>query len=426
MAHDVFVSHSSKDKTIADATCAYLETRNIRCWIAPRDILPGADWGVSIVDAIKGSRVMVLILSASANASPQIKREVERAVHHGNIIIPMRIEDVMPAKELEYFLSTPHWLDAFTTPLESHLEFLSTTIQQILSGASDDRDRRNRPLPVPVPWWRKHMLLLGVGVVSAVVIFLLMLILLRPSPVVAPVSSNGGATAATGASIDQFTGKWKRISSDTPITTAGTYVGLPTIIQAEFAGTNPTVDLTIHDDGSYEVHTVTTDKGTYTASPLQPDGSNFIAQGSFQSDISGAKDSITFMINIVAAGTQNPNLPPGNLLMTLAPQGGGAGTYWARNGDAGSPTLPGKWTNPSVPIMDSIAQHFYQSTLDLADDGHYQLQFELTEKGLFQLDGQKYSLTSGGMMPQGGQYSFQSKNKFTWVSGSGKSVWERE
>jgi hypothetical protein len=38
MAHDVFISYSSKDKPVADAVCAGPEGRGIRCWVAPRDI----------------------------------------------------------------------------------------------------------------------------------------------------------------------------------------------------------------------------------------------------------------------------------------------------------------------------------------------------------------------------------------------------
>jgi len=41
MAHDVFLSYSSQDKPIADAVCAALEAKKIRCWIAPRDVLAG-------------------------------------------------------------------------------------------------------------------------------------------------------------------------------------------------------------------------------------------------------------------------------------------------------------------------------------------------------------------------------------------------
>ena len=54
MGWDVFLSYSSKDKPVADAACHALESAGIRCWIAPRDIVPGAEWGASIVKAIAG------------------------------------------------------------------------------------------------------------------------------------------------------------------------------------------------------------------------------------------------------------------------------------------------------------------------------------------------------------------------------------
>jgi biotin transporter BioY len=135
MPHDVFVSYSSGDKPTADAVCATLERRGIRCWMAPRDILPGVDWGGAIVDAINASTVMVLVYSARANDSPQIKREVERAVHRGLPIIPFRIEDVPMSKTLEYFMSMPHWLDALTPPLQDHLDRLAETTRLILERA---------------------------------------------------------------------------------------------------------------------------------------------------------------------------------------------------------------------------------------------------------------------------------------------------
>ena len=36
MAHDVFICHSSKDRTIANAVCSTLEQNRIRCWIGYR------------------------------------------------------------------------------------------------------------------------------------------------------------------------------------------------------------------------------------------------------------------------------------------------------------------------------------------------------------------------------------------------------
>jgi hypothetical protein len=135
MPHDVFVSYSSEDKPTADAICNVLENRGIRIWIAPRDVLPGTDWGAAIIDAINRSRVMILIYSASANESQQIKREVERAVNRGIPLIPFRIEDVPMSKTLEYFVSTPHWLDALTPPLQQHLDRLADTTRLILEQA---------------------------------------------------------------------------------------------------------------------------------------------------------------------------------------------------------------------------------------------------------------------------------------------------
>ena len=96
MAHDVFISYSTEDKTVADAVCAILEGRGLRCWIAPRDIMPGADWGESIVRAIGESRLLLLVFSTNANRSKQIKREVEVAADSGVAIVPLRIEDIAP------------------------------------------------------------------------------------------------------------------------------------------------------------------------------------------------------------------------------------------------------------------------------------------------------------------------------------------
>jgi hypothetical protein len=128
MAHDVFISYSHHDKPQADAVCATLEEKGIRCWIAPRDVIPGQEWGEAIVDAIRSSRVMVLVFSSHANDSPQIRREVQLAVSAETVLIPFRIEDVAPARSLEYSLATPHWLDAMTPPFEAHLERLASAV----------------------------------------------------------------------------------------------------------------------------------------------------------------------------------------------------------------------------------------------------------------------------------------------------------
>ncbi len=57
--YDVFVSYASQDKTWADAACAVLERQRVRCWIAPRDITPGDEWGGAIIKGINATRIML-------------------------------------------------------------------------------------------------------------------------------------------------------------------------------------------------------------------------------------------------------------------------------------------------------------------------------------------------------------------------------
>ena len=132
--HDVFISYSTLDKPISDAVCAALEGHGIRCWVAPRDITPGADWSDAIIDAIADCRVCLLVLSAASNHSDQVKREVQNAVSEAKPILPFRIEDVALSKHMRYFIGTPHWLDALTPPMERHLKKMVETVAGLIAA----------------------------------------------------------------------------------------------------------------------------------------------------------------------------------------------------------------------------------------------------------------------------------------------------
>jgi hypothetical protein len=147
MTHDVFVSYSTKDKAFADGLCATLENRKIRCWVAPRDVLPGQNYAEALMEAVNASRVLVLIFSSNSNDSPHVSAEVERAVDKGIPIIPVRIENVVPTKTMENFLSSPHWLDAFTPPMEDKIEKLAETILALLGNP----DKSAEPPVIRIP-----------------------------------------------------------------------------------------------------------------------------------------------------------------------------------------------------------------------------------------------------------------------------------
>ncbi len=133
MAQDVFISYSSIDNTAAEAVCSILEQNGTTCWIAPRDITPGVPFAEAIIKAIKESKVFILVYTQNSNSSPQVIKEVDRAVHHGLSIITLRLEDVPMSDQLEYYISDVHWLDAFTSPLEQHINRLSKVVKMLLS-----------------------------------------------------------------------------------------------------------------------------------------------------------------------------------------------------------------------------------------------------------------------------------------------------
>src|SRR5687768_14923812 len=93
MADQVFISYAEEDASAAEAVCRALESQGHRCWIAPRDVLPGKDWDRALTDAIESSQLLVLIFSSRSDTSPEVKREVVQAGNHRVPILPFRIEN---------------------------------------------------------------------------------------------------------------------------------------------------------------------------------------------------------------------------------------------------------------------------------------------------------------------------------------------
>jgi hypothetical protein len=225
MAHDVFISHSSQDKPVADAACAALENAGVRCWIAPRDVQPGRAFAGEINRAIHRSKVLVLIFSAHSNKSEQVLREVQLASNAHLHIVQFRIQDVIPNEDLEYYLSAPHWLDALLPPLENHLDRLKNSVKALLqmdavqpaaSGTSSVAEKqptsavgmRTEGLPAPSARditadrssIRKLLPLAAAGALFAVIFIALGLFQLRNRPLTERRSQMSASPVATARS----------------------------------------------------------------------------------------------------------------------------------------------------------------------------------------------------------------------------------
>ena len=147
---DIFVSYAGPDREAAFQIVAFLEGHGVACWVAPRDVGPGVEYGQAIIDGIEASRAIVLVLSEHANESPFVRKEVERAVSKVKPILPVRIREVQPAGALEFFISSSQWIDAFRPPLEQHLLAL---VQAVTGAPASGPVAASSPQPAARKRW---------------------------------------------------------------------------------------------------------------------------------------------------------------------------------------------------------------------------------------------------------------------------------
>ena len=205
MAKTAFISYASEDESVAGTISAYLEQSGVSCWIASRDVRPGADYGAEIIDAIEASASLVLVLSEHANSSEFVKREVERAVSKGKPIFPVRVREVVPSKSLELFVSSAEWVDAWQPPIEQYLGRLADSIRSSAKvNASPGMARTAGPLPGSVAPRRdfQRPVMIGLGL-AVIILSVLLARSMMSRPAVPGASPSAPATSpAPAASVE--------------------------------------------------------------------------------------------------------------------------------------------------------------------------------------------------------------------------------
>ena len=184
LTYAAFISYASEDRNAAFEVCDRLEAAGLNCWIAPRNVRAGQDYGTEIIRGIEASGTIVLVLSQHSNASKFVKAEVERAYSKDKVVYPVRIEDVSPAKHLELFVSSSHWVDAFEGKLDDHFEVLVREISSLNSnGPLASTDAQAKPTKrSKLGKSRSQPLLFGVGAIAIIAIGLLLWQLGKKSP----------------------------------------------------------------------------------------------------------------------------------------------------------------------------------------------------------------------------------------------------
>ena len=113
MSAPIFISCSSQDRKAAETICKAVEQRGLQCWISSRNIGPGENFQELITRAIRSAKLMILVFSANANNSLEVKKEIALAGRYNVVVVPVRVEDVVPNDALSYELAVRQWIDMF-------------------------------------------------------------------------------------------------------------------------------------------------------------------------------------------------------------------------------------------------------------------------------------------------------------------------
>lgn len=111
MYNDIFISYSSKDRNMAFEICSFLEETGLKCWIAPRNVKAGNNFGAEIVSAIKSYKIFLLILTPDSSISKHVANEVDCAFTNNKPIVTFKIGEFVVSDALGYYLNSLHWLN---------------------------------------------------------------------------------------------------------------------------------------------------------------------------------------------------------------------------------------------------------------------------------------------------------------------------
>jgi len=152
LAGHVFISHGSDNREEANELSAFVESRGVKVWIAPRDVRPGMDYSEELQAAIEACAAFVVLVTDMANKSPYVRAETEMAFSNSKPIFPVRLSDIKPAAGLAFFLKIRHWTDAYGKSRDASMERLALELQTLCGTApAPDPEPAVSAAPTPAP-----------------------------------------------------------------------------------------------------------------------------------------------------------------------------------------------------------------------------------------------------------------------------------
>jgi formylglycine-generating enzyme required for sulfatase activity len=164
MSRQVFISHASANAELARRICGGLESRELPCWIAPRDIRFEGTYGPEIAKGLHECRIFLIIVSEAAEGSEHVEREAAMAADAGKRIIPVIVDPSASGSRLSYYLAGRQQFPCRSGADDAFLDGLAAAIQG-RPGAHATEPRAAKP-GRQSGRWRPAMLLAAIATVA--------------------------------------------------------------------------------------------------------------------------------------------------------------------------------------------------------------------------------------------------------------------
>lgn len=142
MAHDVYLSYDEKDLDTALNVCETLESNGLTCWMKNRDV-DDNNRVKAITNAIKQTRLLLLIHSKNSQRSKFINNEVNEAFDAGRSLLVYYIDDSKLEGNLEYFLKAKPSIKAYPNPEEENDVLIKLTKSLVKKQKKQDNNIKN-------------------------------------------------------------------------------------------------------------------------------------------------------------------------------------------------------------------------------------------------------------------------------------------
>ncbi len=171
----IFISYSKQNKNSAKKIVNFLENNHLPCWMSPRDLTNESDRERSVKEAIRNSKLLILIHSVNANQASHILSELEYAVKQNisivliktdnSIISPIFLKAIKASKIFEYDDSQ------IDTSFETVLQYISENnfIQPVYHEDEESETVTNQG-DIKVRQ-RNIIIAISILVISAVILF---------------------------------------------------------------------------------------------------------------------------------------------------------------------------------------------------------------------------------------------------------------